>query len=113
MTWIDYWPLLVVFVAAVVIVIINIRNFSDMPSEEQVEQVKQWLLLAVTNAEKELGAGTGALKLRYVYDQFLQIFPDVSEAISFELFAGWVDEVLVTMRHLIETNKNIKAYVEG
>ncbi|MFR6482019.1 MAG: hypothetical protein ACLUPD_10785 [Anaerotignum faecicola] len=46
---------------------------------EQREKVKEWLLLAVTEAEKELGSGTGQLKLRYVYDLFLRRFPAVAK----------------------------------
>ncbi len=43
-----------------------IYSFVKMPSKKQLEKVREWLLYAVTKAEKELGAGTGKIKLRYV-----------------------------------------------
>ena len=64
-------------------------------------------------AEKELGGGTGQMKLRYVYNMFLEKFPSLVPIVSFELFAHWVDEVLVQMRHLLEENKDIESYVKG
>ena len=41
--------------------------FVKMPSDKQLNKVREWLLYAVTKAEKELGGGTGQIKLRYVY----------------------------------------------
>ena len=40
-----------------------IYSFVKMPSDKQLNKVREWLLYAVTKAEKELGAGTGKLKL--------------------------------------------------
>ena len=42
--------------------------FVKMPSDKQLNKVREWLLYAVTKAEKELGGGTGQIKLRYIYD---------------------------------------------
>ena len=113
MKWIiDNWSLLVVVGATAVGIFMYVRKFTSMPTEQQVEQVKAWLLFAVIEAEKELGSGTGTLKLRYVYDSFLSTFPALVNVISFEIFSKYVDEVLVDMRHLLDTNLNIKAYVE-
>lgn len=36
-----------------------IYSFVKMPSDKQLNKVREWLLYAVTKAEKELGAGTG------------------------------------------------------
>ena len=49
----------------------------------------------------------------YVYDLFLERFPSVAPVISFEMFSMLVDEALEKMRHILETNLDIKAYVEG
>ena len=57
-----------------------------MPTNEQLKKVKEWLLWAVAEAEKELGSGTGQLKLRYVYDMFIVKFPSLAKIISFETF---------------------------
>ena len=44
---------------------------------------------------------------------FVVRFPTVSKLISFEFFSNMVDEALVEMRKLIETNKAVQAYVRG
>ena len=102
MQWlIDNWTLLVV-----IAIIITYLFFSGKKS------VKEWLLFAVSMAEKELGSGTGKLKLRMVYDAFVSNYPIISKVIPFEVFSMWVDEVLNEMKEIIETNLDIKAYIE-
>lgn len=114
MKWIiDNWSLLVVVAAAIVVAMVHFRRLAGLPSEEQQAKIKQWLLLAVTLAEKEMGAGTGRLKLAHVYSLFLDKFPAIAPVVPFELFSKWVDEVLVQMKELLETNKDIEQYVKG
>lgn len=113
MKWIiDNWSLLVVLACAMVAVFIYVKKFVNMPTEEQIAKVKEWLLYAVVEAEKELGGGTGALKLRYVYDLFVTTFPEIAKMVSFDTFSKWVDEVLVYMRRLLESNMDLKYYVQ-
>lgn len=112
MKWvIDNWSLLVIMVCVLIVAGLRIFKFSQMPTDAQIAKIKEWLLYAVIAAEKEFKNGTGALKLRYVYDLFVQRFGDVAAMIPFEVFAAWVDDALVNMRHLLETNKDIDAYV--
>ena len=110
---IECWALGVLGVCVLVVLALNIKDFFYLPRKEQIKKVKEWLLYAVTIAEKELGAGTGALKLRYVYDLFISKFPYIAPYVSFETFSKWVDEVLEQMKHLLKTNNNIFYYVEG
>lgn len=110
---VNNWYLLVAAAAIITIVVMTIYNFIKKPRSEQLEKMQEWLLWAVTEAEKELGGGTGQLKLRYVYDLFVNRFPDLAEFITFETFSSKVDEALIKMRHLLETNKNIEKYVGG
>ena len=70
------------------------------------------MLYAVTVAEKELGGGTGALKLRYVYDWFARTFPWLAKMISFEYFSEMVDDALEQMKKMLESNKAAKEFVE-
>ena len=113
MNWlINNWSLLVVLMCTIVIGVLVVKSFIERPTDQQITQIKQWLLYAVIEAEAVFQSGTGALKLRYVYDMFLQRFPSISAFISFEMFSLWVDEVLVEMKHLLETNKSINTYVE-
>lgn len=90
-----------------------LHSFFKLPSEAQLAKVKEWLLYAVTEAEKELGGGTGQLKLRYVYDMFLTKFPWLVDIISFEMFSDLVDDALVDMRELLQKNQAVKALVES
>ena len=90
-----------------------IHKILSTPSKEMLNNVVQWLVGAVTDAEKDLGGGTGALKLRQVYDLFLVRFPKLAHVISFELFKVLADEALEIMREMVATNPNVKAYVEG
>lgn len=76
------------------------------------KRIKKWLLQAVVLAEKQLGSGTGKVKLSTVYDMFIVRFPIVSKLISFDTFSSFVDDVLVTMRELLESNKSLKEYID-
>lgn len=89
-----------------------VYRFAKLPRAEQLAKVKEWLLWAVTEAEAALGGGTGQLKLRYVYDLFIEKFPWLVKVISFELFSGLVDDALVDMREMLEKNAAVKAIVE-
>ena len=85
--------------------------FYKLGKEKQIEMLKQWLLLAVIEAEKQLGGGTGAVKLRYVYDMFIKRFGFISKIITFEQFSALVDEALEVMRLMIQQNQNVAAYI--
>lgn len=114
MKWlIDNWSLLVVIACVVAVWGIYLKKFMALPSDEQLSKVRQWLLYAVIEAEKQYQGGTGALKLRAVYNEFCQVFPSLVAMIPFELFSKMVDEALEQMKHLLETNLNIAYYVEG
>ena len=85
--------------------------FVKMPSDKQLNKVKEWLLYAVTKAEKELGGGTGQIKLRYVYDMFVARFAWLAKVISFEAFSMMVDEALDKMKTMLESNKAMQELV--
>lgn len=85
--------------------------FLKLSKERQKEIIIEWLLLAVVKAEKELGDGTGQLKLRFVYDLFIDKFRFISMLMSFSQFSELVDQALDTMRDMLDSNKQIKDYV--
>ena len=91
---------------------IGIYQFCKMTKQKQIETVLEWLLLAVVKAEKELGSGTGQIKLRYVYDLFIDKFKFLALVIPFEQFSGLVDQALDTMKDMIANNKQVKEYIE-
>ena len=109
----DNWAMIVAALALIAAIILNIAYFAGLPTEEQVNKVKEWLLYAVTMAEKELGGGTGKIKLRYVYDLFLSKFSWLAKVITFERFSTLVDEALDEMKELLKTNKDVQAIVES
>lgn len=114
MKWlVENWSLLVAIACAIVVGVVYVKKFMKKPTDEQIEIVKQWLLYAVIEAEREFGSGTGALKLRAVYSEFCKLFPQLVEIVPFSVFSSLVDEVLKSMRQILETNKDIEAYVEG
>ena len=86
--------------------------FYKLGKEKQIEMIKQWLLLAVIEAEKQLGGGTGAVKLRFVYDKFIERFKFMSKIITFEQFSSLVDEALEVMKLMIQQNQNVAAYIK-
>ena len=90
-----------------------IYSFVKMPSDKQLNKVREWLLYAVTKAEKELGAGTGKLKLRYVYDMFVARFEWLAKVITFEMFSMMVDEALEQMKAMLEQNEAALKFVEN
>ena len=114
MKWIvDNWSFLVVVACVFGVAVVYIKKFMDIPSTEQLMKVKQWLLYAVIEAEKQYQGGTGALKLRAVYNEFCKVFPSLVPIVSFALFSQLVDEALTQMKHLLETNGEISKYVGG
>ena len=107
------WSIIVFVIAAIGVIAYGIHSFYSQPTTEQMNELKEWLLYAVAEAEKEFGSGTGSLKLRSVYDQFIEKFPYLSKVVSFEKFSSLVDQTLVTFRILLENNDSIKNYVNN
>ena len=114
MNWIlNNWYILLAVTAILGAAGFAAYRFLWLPRETQLAKVREWLLWAVTRAEKELGGGTGKLKLRQVYDAFLTKFPWLAPVIPFEQFSGLVDDALEEMRKLLEDNKAVQQLVTG
>ncbi|HAH93722.1 MAG TPA: hypothetical protein DCM01_07755 [Dielma fastidiosa] len=105
------WFMIVALLAVLFICYMAVKKWLNKPTAEQIGNIKEWLLLAVTEAEKQLGGGTGQLKLRFVYDWAVERFSWVS-VIPFNMFASWVDEALNEMKKQLSANEAIKAYIE-
>ena len=110
---IDNWYIILAALAVLAAAGIAVYRYVKLPTPEQLEKVRQWLLKAVTEAERELGGGTGQLKLRTVYDAFLTKFPWLAPVVSFAKFSELVDVALEEMRKMLEKNKAVQAYVSG
>lgn len=107
----NYLPLIVLAVLFCAAAAFAVMRFAGLGHDEQIEQVKAWLLSAVTWAEATYGGGTGSIKLSEVYALFCKDMPWIAKLMSFETFSALVDEALIEMRELIQYNKNVRALV--
>ena len=105
-----------VIIASIIIAIAlgyGVYWFIKLPKEKKIANIKEWLKFAVVDAEKELGSGTGQLKLRMVYDMAVKQFPFIVQLIPFDTFSKWVEEALDWMRGQLAENKAAQSYVES
>lgn len=107
------WYLIVGGIAIIALVVARVLGFIKLPTDKQLERVKEWLKYAVMEAEKELGTGTGQAKLRLVYDWFITKFPIFSKIITFNYFSKLVDYALEWLNRQLEGNEAIQNYVYG
>ena len=101
---ISNWYLYVIALVSGAVIGSLIYNFIKLPNSAKKEKIKEWLIWAVSKAEKELGSGTGKLKLRYVYDMFVTKFEFISRFMPFEDFSNLVDEALEEFNSIISSN---------
>ena len=95
MEWlVDNWSLLVVLVCAIGGAVFGCKKFVQSGKTNQIKKVKEWLLFACVEAERDFGSGKGQLKLRYVYDMFVEKFGVIKYIVTFEEFSVLVDDVL-------------------
>lgn len=102
----------IIIIVVAILISVFILWFLKLGREKQIQIIQEWLLLAVVKAEKELGNGTGQIKLRFVYDLFLDKFKFISMFITFAQFSDLVDMALVTMKEMISNNNQVKDYIE-
>lgn len=110
---INNWYIILALAAVLGVAVWYVYRYFNLPSEAQLAKVREWLLWAVTEAEKELGGGTGKLKLRQVYDLFVTRFPWLARIVPFDLFSSMVDDALEDMREMLKNNQAVKAHVSG
>ena len=104
--------IIIILIVAILICIL-VAGFLKLGKDKQIKIINEWLLLAVIKAEKELGDGTGQVKLRYVYDLFIDKFRLASMFISFNQFSILVDAALVIMKEMVSNNDQIKNYISS
>ena len=94
---------ILIYFAALTVVAVVMLIVAVKVSGEQ--KVRNWLVWAVGKAEQEFGSGTGQLKLRSVYNQFIARFPKLSTFITFKRFAVLVDEALNILSDMLKNGK--------
>lgn len=98
----NYAYLIILAVLIVIVIVVAIK---------QPAKIKEWLVWAVSQAEKDLGSGTGQIKLRKVYDMFVTKYRIISLFVTFDIFSQWVDAALDVMREMISTNPKVENYI--
>lgn len=111
-TAVDYGWVIFAAIVCLAVAAITVIKFIRTPHPEQIAKVKEWLLLAVMEAEKKFGEDTGVLKLRFVYDLFVTKFPWIAKVLTFDRFSVLVDEALNEMRNLLEKSPGLIEAVE-
>lgn len=110
---IENWYMILIAAIIVAVAVYMVKVFFQMPRKDQIAKIQEWLLYAVTQAEKEFGSGTGQLKLRYVYDSFIARFPSVAKIITFEAFSLLVDNALEKFNSILSSNVQLQNYISG
>ena len=116
MNWIvENWFLLVAFAACAGVSAYAVVRFAGLPTEKQKQKIREWLIWAGIEAEKELQSGTGQLKLREVWNKFCAIpaFTAIAKFISFDTFSEYVKEALAKAKEMLVKNRNLATYVYG
>lgn len=116
MNWIiENWYLIVAAAAALALTGFNCYKFAGLPTTDQVAKIKEWLIWACIEAERNLQSGTGQLKLRQVYDMFCNVpaFSGVARMISFDVFSDWVTDALAVAKEMLVKNRSLAQYVYG
>lgn len=110
-TLIENWYIVAAVCACITVTAVAVYNYFGLPSGEQCQKIKEWLVFACMEAEKELGSGTGQLKLRMVYDAFLTKFGWLARFVSFDVFSKLVDEALEDVKAMLATNDTVREMV--
>ena len=102
-----YWYLIVAAIAIIAVASIKIYIWIKTPGKDQLNKIQEWLVWAVAQAEKELGSGTGQMKIKYVYDLFISKFPAIAIFIKYDTFVQMVDKALEEFKELLSSNEKI------
>ena len=73
----------------------------------------EWLVYMCAEAEMTYGSGTGYLKLRDVYTEFVKAYPVIGVLMPFEYFSALVDKALKLLKEKLAENEAICELVTG
>lgn len=71
------------------------------------KNITEWLVCVCAEAEMTYGSGTGYLKLRDVYSEFVRAYPILSVIMPFDYFSSLVDNALKLLKEKLAENKAI------
>jgi hypothetical protein len=104
------WGLLLLAGFAVIVITVAIADaFRGNKS-----MIMHMLYALVTEAEKQYGSGTGALKLAAVIDKVYPKLPPVVRAfITDDMLIGWIEDALAAAKTEWEKNIRVTEYIGG
>lgn len=105
---IDYWPMIIVAIAMIIMAIAVVIDFIKKSPKEKLDSIKQWAIYACALAEAHLGSGTGQMKMRETYDMFLQRFPSLASLITFQKYKQIAESALIEFKQMLSSNPNIQ-----
>ena len=108
---INYWYFIVIVIAILVISGVFIFNFLQKPSEQKLQNIKEWAIYACALAQAHLGSGTGQLKMRETYDMFISRFPDLVKIVPFEMYKNIAESALLEFKKMLENNPKVKELI--
>ena len=77
------------------------------------KNIIEWLVCMCAEAEMSYGSGTGYLKLRDVYDEFVKTYPLLGALMPFGVFSTLVDKALDSLKEKLKENEMISEIVTG
>ncbi len=77
------------------------------------KNIIEYLVCACAQAEMTYGSGTGYLKLREVYTDFVNSYPWLSVILPFDYFSSLVDKALKKLNEKLAENEEICEIVVG
>lgn len=110
---INDWYLYICILCVVVAVVATCERFTKLPKEEQIENIKHWLVWLCIEAERELQTGTGQAKLKRVYSVVCTTFTWVVKLITFEEFSKYTDDALLEAKTMIVNSPKLAEWIYG
>ncbi len=104
---VGYWDI-------IILAVVLIATFAYLIYKGEKGIVFKMLFALVTEAEKNLGGGTGVLKLATVIESVYPKLPKFLKMfITAQTLEKWVDEVLKAAKKTWASNSNLAAYIES
>lgn len=100
------------YTVEIIIVLLAILGFYVKIRNLINNNLIEWLVDKVADAEAYFGSETGQLKLRSVYNVFVQNRPILALFIPFDKFADYVDSALEKFEQMVSDNGKIKEWYD-
>jgi hypothetical protein len=104
--FVEYWAVIIVVLILGTSLFLKLKRLWK-------GNIIEWLIDVCAEMERNLGDGTGFLKLRGAYNEFIATFPIMSKLISFETFSQLVDEALAVLKEKMSVNRKLSDYISG